>query len=513
VRANSLLEPAETEALRVALERFRLDAVQAILGDVGRSALDRGDLAGAARAIRGSDSPTATLVSMFLLGRRVRRTEAAAALAPLPLATAEAAGLISLDQGDVVATLDLRPYGEQSDGQTWWVVSDLGSEVRPGPLPPDHVLGIGSAALTLAQATVRSPVARALDLGTGCGVQALHLSRHADHVVATDISRRALRMAATTAALNGLDWDLREGSLLEPVADERFDLIVANPPFVVSPGWTGDTGGFDYRDSGLAGDAVSRRLVASLPSALAEGGTAQLLANWAITGEQPWTERVGGWLAGQPVDAWIWQRELAEPGEYVSLWLRDAGLVAGTPLWVRRYDEWLDWFDTHGVLAVGMGLVSLRRTDRAQTTVVLEDVRQPVAQPAGAGIAAWFDRAQWLGDAGATGLLNAALRAGDGLVLSAHSVRSELEGWTVAQRQLRQADGARWELEVDSAIAALVAGCGGQTPVLALISVLAASLDRPVDEVVAAVLPVLSDLVQRGILVPPSGLAPGQEPA
>ncbi len=76
-------------------------------------------------------------------------------------------------------------------------------------------------------------------------------------VVATDISARALRLAATTAELSGYRWDLRAGSLLEPVADEAFDLIVANPPFVVSPGLDREHGGYDYRDSGLAGDAAS----------------------------------------------------------------------------------------------------------------------------------------------------------------------------------------------------------------------------------------------------------------
>jgi methylase of polypeptide subunit release factors len=98
------------------------------------------------------------------------------------------------------------------------------------------VLGVGAAASTLAQSVVRTPVERALDVGTGCGIQALHLSRHSRSITATDLSQRALRMAATTAAVNGLTWDLRAGSLLEPVAAEQFDLIVSNPPFIVGPG-------------------------------------------------------------------------------------------------------------------------------------------------------------------------------------------------------------------------------------------------------------------------------------
>src|SRR4029453_6428489 len=59
---------------------------------------------------------------------------------------------------------------------------------------PDHVLGVSSASTSLARLTIREPVRRALDLGTGCGVQALHLAAPAERVVATDVNQRALWM-------------------------------------------------------------------------------------------------------------------------------------------------------------------------------------------------------------------------------------------------------------------------------------------------------------------------------
>ena len=66
------------------------------------------------------------------------------------------------------------------------------------------MLGVSSASTTLAQLTVRRPVGRALDLGTGCGVQSLHLARHARSVTATDLNPRALELAALTAAVDAL---------------------------------------------------------------------------------------------------------------------------------------------------------------------------------------------------------------------------------------------------------------------------------------------------------------------
>ena len=111
----------------------------------------------------------------------------------------------------------------------------------------DRVAGVHRPSAVLAHLTISQEVERALDVGTGNGIQALLLSRHAGHVVATDVNPRALAVAAFNLALNGVtNIELREGSLLEPVAGERFGCIVSNPPYVVSP-----DAAFTFRDSGL----------------------------------------------------------------------------------------------------------------------------------------------------------------------------------------------------------------------------------------------------------------------
>lgn len=485
--------------------RFGSVAVAEVLGLPGQAAMSRGDLSGADRLTR-QGSETETLIRLFLLGLPVPAAAAEAALRPLPLAQATAAGLLDEAAGEVRATLDLRPYSE-TGGPDWWVVSDLGAEVRPGPLHPEHVLGIGSAGLTLAEATVRPAVRRALDVGTGCGVQALHLSEHSAAVTATDLSERALRMAATTAALNGKHWDLRQGSLLEPVEREQFDLIVSNPPFIVGPGFSPGAGGFRYRDSGLAGDSVCAELVRGLPDRLTEGGTGQLLANWIIGESQDWQERVSEWFPPTGCQAWVWQREVAEPGEYVALWLRDAGEQPGTPGWQLRYDRWLDWFAASGVAAIGMGLVSLRRTGEQSSQVVCQDVPQAHEHPIGPAISDWFDRHAWLRDRSTAQLLEARFVAAAGMVRSTHALLTA-DGWHQALVHLRQADGLRWELEVDDAVAALVAACTGEATLAVVLSVLAAAVSADTGEVIAALLPVVHDLIDRGFLVPAELAAP-----
>jgi methylase of polypeptide subunit release factors len=498
-----LLDPAGIDRFRTALAPFTVDGVHEFLDLPGEAALRRGDLAGVGRRALAGGGRLGTLIRLFLLGEEVDEGSARMSLAPLELAEAQRGGLVEVSAGGVRARLDVRPYAEAGPGASgpWWVVSDFGSDVRPGPLAADHVLGIGSAALTLAQATIQDPVSSALDIGTGCGVQALHLGGHARTVTATDISPRALSLAATTAALSGVHWDLRQGSFLEPVAGEQFDRIVANPPFVVSPGRTSAFGGYDYRDSGLSGDAANRKLVEGLPDVLSPGATAQLLANWMITSEEPWDDRVAGWVRGRGCDAWIWQREAAEPAEYVTLWLRDAGELPGTDRYQVRYDEWLDWFEQTGTLAVGMGLITLWHTGRDDPIVVCEDVRQVLDQPIGRWLPAWHARQAWLADRSDAILLGSALRAADGVVRTRHDVLTSA-GWQAELATLRQTGGMRWEVETDDAIAAVLAGCDGSTPLGTLLALLAATSGDATEDIATAALPVVRDLVGRGFLEP-----------
>jgi len=496
----SLIADADLDPLRAALAPFTADAVDDVLGIAGRAALARADLAGARRAVRGSDSPVAALLRLFTLGDELDPAEATRAFGPA-VEAAVRSGLVEASAGSMRALLDVRPYAE-ADGPDWWVVSDLGSDVRrERALPRDHVLGVGSASTALARCTPRDRVGPALDVGTGSGVQALHLSRHACAVTATDISHRALRMAATTAALSGVTWDLRQGSLLEPVAGARYDLVVANPPFVVSPG----DGGYDYRDSGMAGDTVCRALVRGLPAVLGDGGCAQLLANWVIPVAGSWRERVGAWLQGSGCDAWVWQREIADPGEYVALWLRDAGADPRDDDYAPRYDAWLDWFGQAGVAAVGMGLITLWRTGTADPVVVLEDVPQAVEQPAGATVADWIRRQRALAALDDATLLALPLQRADAVVLERADVAGSGGGWEPASAALRQSHGMRWTLDTDDAIAALVAACDGTTPVSSAIALLAAGLGVPTGEIATAAAPVLRDLVARGFLDLPAG--------
>lgn len=378
------LEQAQILRLREALEPFTVSQAYDLLGAQAHHALMRNETTPAERLTRGSDR-LSTLLRLFSLQLPVPQQAARRALPELiePLATA---GIVHVDGGDVRAAVDIRPYGDEH--HDWWVVCDLTPNLDSAPaaeMAADHVLGISQASSSLASMTLRSPVESALDLGTGCGVQALHLAQHARTVVATDVNDRALRMARLTAAVNGIDVDVRSGSLYEPAAGDAFDLIVTNPPFVISPPGSRR---LVYRDSGMPGDEVVRRIVQEAPRHLNPGGWCQILANWAHPADASWQDRLHEWLEPAGMDAWIVQRERTDPAAYVELWLADAGLT-GTAEYTRRYDEWLTWFEQEGIDAIGFGWLNLHNSQRDSPIITMEDWQGPIRGPIGPDVARW----------------------------------------------------------------------------------------------------------------------------
>ncbi|MFI7078227.1 methyltransferase [Micromonospora sp. NPDC049903] len=487
---DMLLSPAGVEALRTALTRaaFTANGIATRLGPQATGGVARNDFRAALRATADGD-PLATLIRVFICEQTEPEAAVAAALAPLSIDEALAAGLVERYGDGLRMGLDLEPYGDD-----WWVLADVPASARPGrPLHAEHVLGIGGATQTMIGAAVRQPVQSALDLGTGSGVQALHLSTHARQVTATDVSRRALRFAATTAALNGQQWELLRGDMVQPVAGRRFDLVVSNPPFVVGPGTTTHV----YRDSGRVGDAIGAELAAAADGLLTEGGTMQYLANWVHVAGEDWGERVAGWFAGTGLDAWVIQREVADPMAYVNLWLTDVGEAADP----QRMADWLDWFDAHKVEAIGFGVVSLRRGGHDDPVLRVEDLRQRVQAPMGDRVATWFDRQDWLRQQGDDGLLDARYRAADGLQLRQEATMGA-DGWGVDRQVLTMPHGLRWTEEIDPLVLALVGGADGRLPLRDQIALLAVAHDVTPDELAEAAGPIVAHLVERGFIEP-----------
>lgn len=218
----------------------------------------------------------------------------------------------------------------------------------------NQVMSVSASSASLARMTPRSKVANVLDVGTGSGVQAILAARHSNTVVATDISCRALNFAALNARLNGVDnIELRRGVFFEPVAEERFDLLVVNPPYVISPEFR-----FSYRDSGMKGDRVSESVVRAATDHLKDGGYAVTHVTWYHKSEEDWASRPIEWMRDLDCDTWWLRFKREDPLSYAMSWLDDAENENAAS---ERLNQWLKYYDDLGIGMISFGSVIMRK--------------------------------------------------------------------------------------------------------------------------------------------------------
>jgi hypothetical protein len=331
-----------------------------------------------------ADEPLGRLVRLFFAGEQVETGAAAEVLAPLGLAELEQAGVLESVPGAVRSRVRLTPLHG---------VLVAGDHQPPGRLAADHVVSPGASSETLAKFTIRTPVRSALDLCAGSGVQALIAAAHCERVIGTDLNPRALALAELGAALNGIEnIEWRQGDLLEPVASERFDLVVANPPFVVSP-----VRELTFRDSGRRADELSRDVLAGVAAALAEGGFGHALCAWVAAEGEPWSRAPAAWLDGSGCDVLIVRIETATAESYAVNW---ASLGSSTSAEaVDRAASWVEHYRALGIREIVSGAVVMRR--RAGPNWVAAEEATSIGWSAGEQVARIFsgrDLLQQLGD-------------------------------------------------------------------------------------------------------------------
>lgn len=470
---------------------FTVDGVQQRLGPVAAAALHREQVTPARRVVT-DDDPLDVLIRFFTLGDAVPGELLDVAVPGLRSHGLRELGLLA-DDGR--ARFDLRPHAD--DTHDWWVVSDLSELVTGGPLPDDHVLGIGGASTTLASWTVRRPAAGALDMGAGCGVQALHLGAHCERIIATDLSARAVEILRFNAVLNGERWDVRSGSLFEPVAGERFDLIVSNPPFVITPRVAG-VPLFEYRDGGMVGDCLVRTVVQQVEAHLEPGGVAQLLGNWEVPGGTDWQDVVREWLAPTELDAWVVQRETQDPAEYAELWIRDGGHRPGTEAYERMYAAWLDDFDARGVASIGFGVITLQRpATKRRRFQVLEEHRGPVASPVGPAVDAELAALTWCAEH-PDEVLDQNWRVADDVTEERFAAPGADDPSVI---RITQGGGLGRQLHIDTAISAYLSVADGDLTARQALVAIATLLERDERDLLERAQPIVTRLVETGFLV------------
>ena len=135
-----------------------------------------------------------------------------------------------------------------------------------------------------------------LDVGCGTGALSVAAARlRPRSITAVDVSRRAVLAAWLNLRLRGAPVEVLRGDAFESTAGRRFDVVLANPPYV--PGCAGTPRGRHRAwDAGVDGRALLDRLCVNLPLLLAPGGTALIVHSQLSDVDQTLRQLRGGEL-------------------------------------------------------------------------------------------------------------------------------------------------------------------------------------------------------------------------
>lgn len=327
-----------------------------------------------------------TVISLFQLQDRVSREAADDALTPAVVDDLLAIGILTpADASTVVANVSIYPYAGfyfVTDHRFWPVSHQYYS------VPSQPVMYIGEDSYALAYLAPKVKAGgRVLDLCTGSGVQAISASRHAGDVIGVDINPRAIDFARFNAALNGVAarCDFRRGNLYEPVSganfrqdDQRFDLILANPPFVPSP-HTGEER-LLYRDGGPAGDEILHRILKGLLRHLTAEGVAAIVSVYADQKRSPFKTRIKRWVGARAIVNLLLLRFFSATPEEFASWHTWQAFGDTFEAYSQRYNHWLDTLQGAQITQVTSGILAVRAGHRPASQFRIVNIPLP-SQP------------------------------------------------------------------------------------------------------------------------------------
>ncbi len=481
------------DALRGVLARagFDPDGVLRTIGVTDSVSIRESDILLLMHRTRGG-TPLETLIRLFLMEMPVEISLLKRAIEPMGIDEWVELGLISVDGTSAQSVIKLFPY------QDMVIAYDIPRRLLSDD-GYDYVMGIGGSSITLANMTVRREAGNALDLGTGCGFQAFLAARHCGNVIAVDRNPRAVAIADFNARFNGIQaMECREGDLFAPVAGMTFDLIVSNPPFVISP-----ESRYIYRDSPIAGDGVCRRIVREAPDYLNEGGFCQILCNWAELSGQDWRERLRGWFEGCGCDVWVMRNQSRDVANYAANWIRHTEKLE-TENMEARFGEWLGYYENQQIERVGGGVINMRRRSGGHNWFHADDGVETMFGPGGEYILTGFAARDFL-----DGVLDDAALLGTSFILSPHArlvqqKTPSTEGWMMEESELHLARGLSQKGRIDPYVETLLIGCDGSRPLETLVREMADALGVGTSAIESAACALVRDFTARGFLLPPA---------
>ncbi len=432
------------------------------------------------------DAPLDVLIRLFMLQLECQVDDVAAIFEPMHLEEWQDAGVLEVHGDTVKAMVVLYPlYGLIVAIDNYF----------DGLEREDHVTGFSGTARILANITMRDPVDRLLDVGTGCGIHALFASKHAKEIVATDLNERAIAFAKFNAALNGVtNIDFRVGNLFEPVAGETFDQIVCNPPFVISP-----QSEYLFRDNGMDGDQFLQTILQGVTEHLNEGGIGQVIGDWVHLKDQSWKERLAQWFEGTDCDSWVIRHQTKTPEAYSKFWCSDK---VDVDLNGQEFQNWLSYFSQKNIEAISLGFFTLRKCTSGQNWFRIYDHSEPITGSVGDDIKRRFEGQHYLSQKPVDlELLQAVLMLSPGAKLTKQS-KVNNDRWELENVTLRLTQGLAYTCNIDQNIANLLLYFDGKHTVQDAFNAYSLENNIQNQESLQGNLQTIRSFIHFGILIP-----------
>jgi SAM-dependent methyltransferase len=451
-----------------------------------RSKISRAALLG--RCGRGS--PIETLIRLFTLGDRVEGEAVLAVLGDSILPLLEM-GFMEASEGSFQSLYQICPVGDS------WIACDFLSRQATGEA--DQTMGIGPSSLLLASLTPPMEKGRrVLELACGIGWLAQQLAAAGHDVVASDLNPRALELGRFTRALTGAPAvDYRQGDAFSAVAGERFDLIVANPPYVQSPG-----SDLIYREAPVD-DPICARLLREIPSHLAPGGIAILLLNWGHATQDDWSEAPLSWIAPEGLRRWLFQTDCSSPSDYAWTWIEGDIRFAATDSALPEMQRWLDHYARRGITCLSGGFIVVEKCAPGEEWTRCDSRDAGKLSPSAGAEVLRVLRAETALRNGLP-LLDTVYTVSPGLRAEA-AMTLDGAGWQRQTIRLISPGRLSYDGQIDENILRLLElARSGQPPLAMLAEIRANPAFAGIEDLESRVAALVEELVRHGILLPPS---------
>lgn len=435
-----------------------------------------------------SGSALDTLIRLFLIDVPCSQNTVRNAFGALDIEVLNDAGILSVtDDGMIEAGIKIIPH------RGLYIAFDRPGILLTG-LSENYVMGIGSSTLTLANVTVRKHCRNTLDLGCGCGYHALLAASHSEKVFASDINPRALDFTRFNAELNGFDNIMCvEGNLFEPFAGQEFDLIITNPPFVISPEKR-----YIYRDGGLSGDELCRQIAKLAGNHLSEGGFLQMLCNWVEYEGTDWRETLSGWFENSGCDSWVIRSETRSIGTYASTWIKHTE-KADSLNFTERFKEWLQYYKGLGISSIGAGIVNMRKFSGENNWFRPDEAPEKMLGPCGRNIEDGFKAFDYLFTADDETLLKTKFRLSEDARLERVSAPTP-EGWADESIKLTLAKGLVYSGGIDPVMSNMLIKFDGTNILAELLAEVSSAVNVPISNLQQGFCNMIREMMAKGFL-------------